>query len=120
MLRIAGANTGLVSPTGIALDSSNRIYVVDPDNGNASVRIFAANATGNVAPIAVISGSATQLVNPLDVKVDGAGTIYVSDSGARGVSSSKLLIFGAGARGNTSPSVSIALPFSVTGLALSP
>ncbi len=120
LLRIAGSNTGLVTPTGIALDSSNRIYVTDPDNGHGSVRIFAANATGNVAPIGVISGSATQLVNPLDVKLDSGGNIYVSDSGASGVSSSKVVIFGPNARGNVAPAVTIPLPFAVTGLALSP
>lgn len=113
---IGGAATGLIAPTGIALDANNVIYVVDPDNGNPSVRVFAAGANGNVIPTRVIAGALTQLSNPLDVKVDSAGNIYVTDSGAN-----KMLIFGPGATGNVAPTVSIALPVgSVTGLALSP
>ncbi len=113
---IAGAATGLIAPTGITLDSNNVIYVVDPDNGNPSVRIFAAGANGNVAPTRVITGALTLLSNPLDVKVDASGNIYVTDSGAN-----KLLIFGPTASGNVAPAVAITLPIgSVTGLALSP
>jgi len=113
---ITGALTGLIAPTGITLDANNVIYVVDPDNGNPSVRVFAAGANGNVAPIRVIAGALTQLSNPLDVKVDAAGNIYVTDFGAN-----KLLIFAPGASGNVAPSVAVTLPIgSVTGLALSP
>jgi hypothetical protein len=113
---IGGALTGLIAPTGITLDANNVIYVVDPDNGNPSVRIFVAGANGNVAPTRVIAGALTQLSNPLDVKVDSSGNIYVTDAGAN-----KLLIFGPGASGNVAPTVAVALPVgSVTGLALSP
>ena len=116
MVTISGALTGLVAPTGITLDANNVIYVTDPDNGAPSVRIFAAGANGNVAPVRVISGALTQLSNPLDVKVDAAGNIYVTDFGAN-----KLLIFAPGANGNVAPAVAITLPIgSVTGLALSP
>jgi hypothetical protein len=113
---IGGALTGLIAPTGITLDANNVIYVVDPDNGVPSVRVFASGANGNVAPVRVISGALTLLSNPLDVKVDAAGNIYVTDSGAN-----KLLIFGPGANGNVAPAVAITLPIgSVTGLTLSP
>lgn len=113
---IGGALTGLIAPTGVTLDANNVIYVVDPDNGVPSVRVFAAGSNGNVAPVRVISGALTQLSNPLDVKVDAAGNIYVTDAGAN-----KLLIFAPGANGNVAPAVAIALPVgSVTGLALSP
>jgi hypothetical protein len=115
-VNITGPATGLIAPTGIALDASNVIYAADPDNGVPSVRVFAAGANGNVAPVRVISGPLTQLSNPLDVKVDTAGNIYVTDGGAN-----KLLIFAPGANGNVAPSVAITLPIgSVTGLALSP
>jgi sugar lactone lactonase YvrE len=113
---IAGAATGLIAPTGIALDANNVIYVTDPDNGNPSVRIFAAGANGNVLPTRVIAGALTQLSNPLDVKLDSSGNIYVTDAGAN-----KLLIFGPAANGNVAPLSAITLPVgSVTGLALSP
>jgi len=119
-LTIAGPNTGLVAPTGIAIDSSDRVYVVDPDSGSPSIRVFAANAAGNAAPAFVIAGPATQLTNPLDVKVDSAGNIYVTDSGNGVTVPSKLLIFAPSARNNTAPAVSISLPFTVGGVALSP
>ena len=115
-ITIAGAATGLIAPTGIALDGSNNIYVVDPDNGAPSIRIFASGSNGNVAPMRVITGSLTLLSNPVDIKVDSGGTVYVVDSGAN-----KLLIFAPTASGNVAPSVAITLPQgSGGGLVLSP
>jgi hypothetical protein len=112
---ISGSNTGLAAPTGIAVDSTGNIYVVDPDQGSPSVRVFAAGATGNVAPVRTITGSATGLKYPTDVKVDSAGNIYVADSGAGAI-----LIFGPNANGNVAPTATVAAPGSVVGLALSP
>lgn len=116
IVTLGGAATGLIAPTGIALSSTNVIYVTDPDNGNPSIRIFAAGSNGNVAPTSVIAGPLTQLSNPVDIKLDAAGNMYVTDTGAN-----KLLIFAPAASGNVAPSVSITLPSgSVAGLALSP
>ncbi|HEV2261734.1 MAG TPA: NHL repeat-containing protein [Candidatus Rubrimentiphilum sp.] len=116
IVNIGGPATGLIAPTGIALSSTNVIYVADPDNGNPSIRIFAAGSNGNVAPTRVIAGPATLLSNPVDVKLDSAGNIYVTDAGAN-----KLLIFAPNASGNVAPNVAVTLPSgSVAGLALSP
>ncbi len=59
---ISGASTLLAQPLGIDVDASGNIFVIN--SGNQAVLEFAAGATGNVAPIAVIAGVATQLSSP--------------------------------------------------------
>jgi hypothetical protein len=54
---IAGANTMISFPAGVAVDASGYIYVADANA--AAVLVFAPGATGNVAPVQVISGSNT-------------------------------------------------------------
>ena len=44
---ISGSNTGLNGPVGIALDSSNNIYVVNYNN--SSVKVYPAGSNGNVS-----------------------------------------------------------------------
>ena len=49
---ISGDNTQLGSSiTGLAFDMSGNLYVANDDSGNQSVTIYAAGASGNVAPI---------------------------------------------------------------------
>jgi sugar lactone lactonase YvrE len=60
---IAGSNTGLQTPTGVALDSAGNIYV--STNANKSVVVFAASASGNATPIRTIAGTNTGLANAL-------------------------------------------------------
>ena len=75
---IAGSNTGLKLPQGIAIDSNGRIYVANDgssqeDNAPAdpadSVTVYAANSSGDVAPIARINGSLTGLGHPRGIAV---------------------------------------------------
>ncbi len=84
---ISGSNTGLISPAGIALDSSRNIYVAD--NGAASVFVYPPLGSGtgplNDAPTATISGADTGLESPYGIAVDASGNIYVTDSGATSV-----------------------------------
>ncbi|HTV73544.1 MAG TPA: hypothetical protein VME66_07570, partial [Candidatus Acidoferrales bacterium] len=64
---LTGATTQLANPLAIAFDASQNIYVADQNGGgggNAGILVFAAGATGDVAPKAVISGSLTQLNAP--------------------------------------------------------
>ena len=51
---IAGANTGLDSPQGLALDRDGNLFLAN-SHGN-SVTAYAKGATGNAAPFATISG----------------------------------------------------------------
>ncbi len=70
--------TDMVSPSGIATDATGRIYVT---NGlTNTVTVYAANANGNVPPIAVIGGSNTGLANPTAIALDAGGKIYVLNS----------------------------------------
>jgi sugar lactone lactonase YvrE len=53
---IAGSNTGMINPDGIAVDAAGRIYVADPFAATSgAVLIFGPNADGNAAPIATIT-----------------------------------------------------------------
>jgi len=63
---IKGASTLLNQPIGIALDPAGRIYVASSGNTNAQYRItvYAADANGDVAPVATLSGANTGLSAP--------------------------------------------------------
>lgn len=64
---ISGANTGLLDPTGVAVDSTGAIWVSD-GTANAIYR-FASDANGNVAPTATFYGAATTLSNPQSLTI---------------------------------------------------
>jgi hemin uptake protein HemP len=74
---IAGSQTLLEGPTGIAVTSKG-IYVTNAF-GN-SVELFGPNAKGNVAPTRVISGTGAGLQTPLGIAVNSAGLIFVSNN----------------------------------------
>ena len=98
---ITGSNTGLMSPEGIAVDStSGDIFVAD--SGAASVFEYSAGSNGNVAPSAAISGGNTGLMSPTGIAERAGGDIYVADS--VGVS---VFVFSAGSTGNISPAATI-------------
>ncbi|MGC1399676.1 NHL repeat-containing protein [Candidatus Binatus sp.] len=68
-----GDNTGLDSPTGVALDPSGNIYVTNDGSavgGADSVAVYATGSNGNVAPSATISGPLTGLSAPQGIVVD--------------------------------------------------
>ncbi|MBV8594458.1 MAG: hypothetical protein JOZ27_09185 [Caulobacteraceae bacterium] len=96
---IAGSNTGLSTPYGIALDRSGRIYVA---NIGGSVTVFAAGATGNAAPAQTITGSNTGLDLPTGIALDAAGRIYVASSHYPDVAG-RVTVFASAADGNVSP-----------------
>jgi NHL repeat len=107
---IAGTNTTLYRPAGVAVDNSGRLYVADlggPSNVGG-IAIFAADANGDVAPLARIpailpvgSGGAgvnTRVEQARGVAVDSARRIYVTDD-----LGDQLLIFAAGSDGDVAP-----------------
>ena len=77
---IAGSNTGLMQPQGLALDSIGNIYVADESNG---VIVFPAlgSSTGalNEDPTATIAGSSTGLAFPGGIALDSSRNIYVAN-----------------------------------------
>ncbi len=68
----------MIYPTGIARDSSGRIYVTNPSTN--TVAIYLPDATGNVPPVAIVGGSKTRLGNPSAIALDRNGNIYVLNS----------------------------------------
>jgi uncharacterized protein (TIGR03437 family) len=84
-------NAELNSPSGLALDKSGNLYIVDTGNG----RIRKVDTSGIITTVAGRGngftlgdgGPATnaQLANPSDVAVDSAGNIYIADVGNHSV-----------------------------------
>ena len=105
---ISGANTGLIVPFGIDLDSKNNIYVANCgscDDSDDSITVYAAGATGNVAPLDVISGDITGLDGPNGLALDGSGFIYVANEDGFTVTIYLPIAFGF--VGNVPPAVTI-------------
>jgi hypothetical protein len=79
---IAGSNTGLFGPGGIAVDKARRIYVANRGHlgaGPNSITVYAPGANGNASPIATITGPNTKLGDPMGIAVDADGTIFVAN-----------------------------------------
>ncbi len=71
---ITGAATQLGRVTGLAFDSAGDLYATNCSNcsggsGATAILVFAPGATGNQAPLRVISGSNTRLDAPTDIAV---------------------------------------------------
>lgn len=87
---IAGSNTGMSGPAGIAIDKSGNFYVA---NENVStITKYPGNQNGNIGPSFAIGG----LNNPIGIAVDPAGKLYVANSAAGGVGSSSVQVFAPG------------------------
>ena len=77
---IAGSNTELQEPLGIAVDRHGKIYVANVfggSNGYGSILVFPANANGNVAPLATITQG---LDYPYGVALDATDNVYVANN----------------------------------------
>jgi len=72
---VSGPHTGLTSPTGIATDASEEVFVADHDSGK--ILIFAADANGDALPVATLEG----LKGPRRVFVDQDLNVLVSCDG---------------------------------------
>lgn len=96
---IAGSKTGLGVGTdclqsgSLAVGWDGTAYVLGTDG---VVRVFAAGAKGNVAPVRTLGGSATGITANSTLKVAADGTLYVGSAGS-------LRVFAAGAKGNAAP-----------------
>ena len=107
-----GSAAGFNAPTGIAVDASDNLYVAD--SGDDAIRkispdhVVTTLAGNPVASIAVPSGAdgtgpAARFYRPNGVAVDGAGNVYVADTGndtIRRVSPAGAVTTVAGAAGN--------------------
>lgn len=98
---IAGSNTAMNYAFGVALDSSQNVYVTNGSGGSSgqgSITVYSAGATGNVAPVSTIAGSKTKLDVPFGLALDTANNIYVPN-----YNSNALTVYAAGATGNVAP-----------------
>jgi sugar lactone lactonase YvrE len=91
-----GPANKLSAPSGVAVDTSGRVYVVN--SGSDSIREFAPGVSSSSGPDVTISGSNTGLSNPTAITLDRAGRIYVTSQSANTVS-----VFASGASGNVAP-----------------
>jgi hypothetical protein len=99
---IAGSNTGLDQPQGIAVDASGKIYVANdlPNSDSAGIltaggyiTVYAANPSGtlNETPLATLTPAVSQTAGvlpgfPSGITLDSSGNIYLAtgDYGAGG------------------------------------
>jgi Beta-propeller repeat len=106
-LTISGANTELLVPWGIAVDSSQNIYVANDGSSVGqldSVTVFPAGSNGNAQPSATISGANTGLDSPGGIAVDSDENIYVTNDGALFGNSDDITVYASGSNGNATPS----------------
>jgi len=93
---IAGSNTGLANPCGIAVDNQNRmLYITNKDND--SITVYHTNDSGNIAPYATLAGSNTGLSSPCGIDIDGTNNeVIVTNSGNDSILTFSNSAFGAG------------------------
>jgi hypothetical protein len=72
---VGGPHTGITSPTGIAVDASEEVFVADHDTGK--ILVFNADARDDATPVSILNG----LKGPRSIFVDQGLNIYVSCDG---------------------------------------
>jgi len=107
MQTISGNKTKLEGgPEQLALDLSLNIYAANYNGGplgGGSVTVYAAGATGNVAPIQYITGKRTKMSGVTGIAVDGSDNIYVASENGATPYGSTVTVYAAGATGNVKP-----------------
>ncbi|MDQ6929733.1 MAG: NHL repeat-containing protein [Candidatus Eremiobacteraeota bacterium] len=120
LAQIFGNGTGIGSPRGVALDSTNVLYVANVGSGpnySSAILAYAPGATGNVPPGFAIAGTSTGLNYPTGIKLDPKDNLFVANTG-----NGTITEYATHATGNVAPIAAIGGPNtglqSPTGLSL--
>jgi hypothetical protein len=104
---IKGDRTQMNEPIAFAVDSAGYLYVASlglgPSRDEGQIEVFAPDATGNVAPVRVITGTKSAPLSPSGIAVDARGMVYVN----QGI---QILEYAAGASGSAAPVRTIVPP----------
>ena len=112
---IAGDDTGLSNPFGIALDSAGNIFVLNEDN---TITVYPAGSAGDVTPKTTINIDSKGTNSPVGMAVDPDGELYVVNQGSvicnerscRQTSPDNIAVYPAGSHGNATPLAVISGP----------
>jgi HYDIN/CFA65/VesB-like, Ig-like domain/NHL repeat len=115
---ISGADTGLSTPYGVAVDASGEIYV--SNIGNDSITVYPAGSDGDQAPVAMIAGSNTDILSPYGVSLDAGGNIYVLSCAdcvpTENLPHNRITVYPRLSNGNVTPSAEISCEYGECGL----
>ncbi|HEY8257617.1 MAG TPA: hypothetical protein VIG08_08155 [Gemmatimonadales bacterium] len=103
---IRGHGTGIWWPGAMVVDRRGRLYVTNaPNTGrDDTVRVFAPDADGDVAPERIIAGPHTGLKQPLGFAIDRENHLYVANAGADDTTlRSQITVYDPGAAGDANP-----------------
>lgn len=107
---IAGSNTTIATPMGIAIDVSTKVYVVDSASDRILVFQPQPGTNSNGTPIAIIAGDQTLLDRPAHIAVDGQGNVFVSNQRGNKSKPGYITVYGPNPNGNVAPTRVIGVP----------
>ena len=99
--RAAGLRTAIA----VSTDSAGDTYVLEQGNGSSTADVLFYPAGGGAAQVVVAQGAG--MVTPTAMAVDGAGNIFIADSGVAGLGGGNIIRFGADGSVNTSYATSV-------------